>query len=469
MILEKDTICAITTAAGRGAIAIIRISGPETKNIIEHIFTPSSKQENWLHTGYRLHYGTIKHNNQLLDDVIVSIYNSPKSYTGEDCVEISCHGSMFIQNEILKLILEHDARLARPGEFTQRAFLNGKLDLSQAEAVADLIASSSAASHRLAISQIKGGYSKELQELRHSLLHFLSMLELELDFSEEEVEFADRTELSKLSLHLESRIEKLVDSFSIGNAIKNGIPVCIVGEPNVGKSTLLNTILNEEKAIVSEIPGTTRDVIEDTIVIGGTTFRFMDTAGIRTTSNQIEQLGIDKTFSKIDIASFVLFLVDVTSPLNYIKQNISAIKKRISKEKKLFIIVNKIDLVTHSQLEERFDKNSFTDLAEQDDIICISAKQNTNIKLVIDKLLHEVNYGEITQDDAIITNARHYEALRQALEAIKLVNKGISNGLSNDLLSLELRQVLHYIGEITGTISTDEMLGHIFENFCIGK
>ena len=469
MILEKDTICAIATSSGKGAIAIVRMSGPESKSIIKKIFTPSKKTANWENTGYRLHYGAIKQNDNLIDEVIVSIFTTPQSYTGEDSVEISCHGSMYIQNEILKLIISHGARLAHPGEFTQRAFLNGKLDLSQAEAVADLIASSSKASHRLAISQIKGGYAKELQELRHSLLHFLSMLELELDFSEEEVEFADRTELSKLAQEVETRIAKLVESFSIGNAIKNGIPVCIVGEPNVGKSTLLNTILNEEKAIVSEIPGTTRDIIEDTVVIGGTTFRFMDTAGIRNTSNQIERLGIDRTFAKIDTASFVLFLVDVSSPLNYIKQNISAIKQKISKDKKLLIIVNKIDIYNNNQIKERFSKDSFTDLAEEDDIIFISAKKKTNISSVIEKLLHEVNYGEITQDDAIITNIRHYEALQHALDAIHEVNCGITNNLSNDLLSLELRQVLHYIGEITGTISTEEMLGHIFEHFCIGK
>lgn len=469
MISTNDTICAIATAAGKGAISIVRLSGPQAKDIITKIFTPSKKSKNWTEIGYTLHYGTIHNNKQLVDDVIVSIFTNPQSYTGEDSVEISCHGSLYIQNEILKLLISHGARLATPGEFTQRAFLNGKLDLSQAEAVADLIASGSQASHQLAISQIKGGYAKELQELRHSLLHFLSMMELELDFSEEEVEFANRKELLELANNVKTRITKLVDSFSIGNAVKNGIPVCIVGEPNVGKSTLLNAILNEEKAIVSEIPGTTRDVIEDTVIIGGTTFRFMDTAGIRNTSNQIERLGIDKTFAKIDTASFVLFLVDVSSPLHYIKQNIIAIKQKISADKKLIIVVNKIDVINNKQLQNRFSKDSLNDLAEQDDIIFISAKNKTNITEVIEKLLHEVNYGEITQHDAIVTNIRHFEALQNAQTSIEEVINGINHSISNDLISLELRHVLHHIGLITGSISTDEMLGHIFENFCIGK
>lgn len=469
MILESETICAIATAPGKGAIATIRLSGPDSKKILKHIFVPAKKNDAWLLSGYTLHYGSIMQGYELLDDVIVSIYNKPHSFTGEDSVEISCHGSLYIQNEILKLLIHHGARLAKPGEFTQRAFFNGKLDLSQAEAVADLIASSSAASHKLALSQMKGGYSKELQDLRHALLQFLSMLELELDFSEEEVEFADREKLQNLAETVEQRIAKLVNSFSVGNAIKTGIPVCIVGEPNVGKSTLLNTILNEEKAIVSDIPGTTRDVIEDTMVIGGTTFRFMDTAGLRETNNLIEQLGIDKTFTKIDSAAIVLFLIDVTSPLNYIKKNIASIKRKISTDKKLYIVVNKIDLITQEQLEKRFNKADFTELSEHDDFICISAKQNINIDSLIHALVNEVHYGTITQDDAIITSARHYEALQHAHEAIQLVLQGIDTHLSHDLLSLELRQVLHYIGEITGAINSEEMLGYIFQHFCIGK
>lgn len=469
MILESETICAIATAPGIGAIATIRLSGSDSKQILQKIFYPSKFTDNWIQKGYALHYGAVKQDDVLIDDVIVSIFNAPHSFTGEESVEISCHGSVYIQQEILKLLIQYGARLARPGEFTQRAFLNGKLDLSQAEAVADLIASSSAASHKLALSQMKGGYSRELQELRHALLQFLSMLELELDFSEEEVEFADRQQLRLLASNVEQRISALLTSFSIGNAIKTGIPVCIVGEPNVGKSTLLNTILNEEKAIVSDIPGTTRDVIEDTMVIGGKTFRFMDTAGIRDTINQIEQLGIDRTFAKIDSASIVLFLIDVTSPLNYIKKNIASIKRKISNDKKLYIVVNKIDLITHEQLETRFDKKNFDELSEHDDFICISAKHKRNIDSLINALLHEVHYGDITQDDAILTNTRHYEALQHAHDAIQLVLQGIDTNLSHDLLSLELRQVLHYIGEITGAINTEEMLGYIFQNFCIGK
>lgn len=465
----SDTICAIATPQGKGAISVIRVSGTQSKHIVNLIFKPTSKDSEWFNKANSVHYGIIYNASKIVDDVLVTVFTNPRSYTGEDSIEINCHASVYVQNEILKLLLQHGARLANPGEFTMRAYLNGKMDLSQAEAVADLLASGSAATHKLAISQMKGGYSKELKDVRKNLLHFLAMLELELDFSEEEVEFANRNELQSLAESLHTRISSLIQSFELGNAIKNGIPVCIVGEPNVGKSTLLNAILNEEKAIVSDVPGTTRDVIEDSIIISGVTFRFMDTAGIRKTSNIVEQMGIDRTFKKIEDSAFVLLLIDVTSPLHVIKKNIIAIKDKIQDSKKLLLIVNKIDLLTQEQLEERFNKSNFPEMTTQDYILFISAKKKLHIQSVIDKLVENINYSEINEHDLILTNARHFEALNKANSALERVLEGLQNGLTQDLLSLELRQVLYYVGEITGTISNDEMLGHIFKNFCIGK
>lgn len=469
MINTPDTICAVATAPGKGAVAIIRVSGSNAKQIVAGIFTPRSNNQDWHTQSHSLHYGTIHKNTELVDDVLVSVFTSPKSYTGEDSIEINCHASLFIQNQILQLLIEHGARLANPGEFTMRAYINGKLDLSQAEAVADLLASSSEASHKLAISQMKGGYAKELREVRQELLHFLSLLELELDFSEEEVEFADRQQLTDLAQKLSARIAQLLESFRLGTAIKQGIPVCIVGEPNVGKSSLLNALVNEDKAIVSEIPGTTRDVIEDTVVISGTTFRFMDTAGIRNTSDTIERLGIDRTFEKVRNAATVLLLIDVTSPLHHIKHNIQSIKKHIQNSTRVILVVNKIDLITQAQLEERFYNSFAPQLESQDAIVYISAKQGLHIQELIDVLVADAQQSDISQNDAILSNARHYEAFLHAKESIDNVLHGIENGLTHDLISLELRQALHYIGSITGAITNDEMLGHIFANFCIGK
>jgi tRNA modification GTPase len=469
MINASETICAIATPPGKGAISIIRMSGSEAKQIISGIFTPHKSNTNWLQQTYTLHYGSIRKQHELLDDVLVSVFNAPHSYTGEDSVEINCHASRYIQNEILQLLISSGARLAQPGEFTMRAYLNGKLDLSQAEAVADLLASSSEASHKLAISQMKGGYSKELGTLRHKLLHFLAMLELELDFSEEEVEFANRHELHALVIDVAARINHLLQSFAVGNVIKEGVPVCIIGEPNVGKSSLLNAILNEDKAIVSEIPGTTRDIIEDTVVISGVTFRFMDTAGIRNTSDTIERLGIDRTFDKVSRASIVLLLVDVTSPIVQIKHNIRSIKAHISEDTRVYIVVNKIDLITEDQLEDRFCCSFTEQLDKQDAIVYISAKQKKNIQNLITLLVESVTISQISEHDVILTNTRHYEAFLRAKESIDNVIEGLDSGLTHDLISLELRQALHYIGSITGTITNDEMLGHIFQNFCIGK
>ncbi len=466
MIVETNTICAIATAQGKGAIAVIRISGEETKNIIQRVFKPYKPSENWYNEGYKIHYGEITKNGETIDSVLVSIFNNPNSYTGEDSAEISCHASTYIQNEILNLLIENGARLAHPGEFTQRAFLNKKLDLSQAEAVADLIASNSKASHHLAMSQMKGGYAKELKDLRDVLLTFLSLLELELDFSEEDLEFADRKQLTDLCSDLTKRVEKLVASFKLGNAIKKGIPVCIVGEPNVGKSTLLNAILNEDKAIVSSIPGTTRDVIEDTIVINGITFRFIDTAGIRETENEIEKIGIQRTFENIEKASYIFVLFDITANKQEIQQTISTIKEQV-KDKKMFLIINKIDLVPNYR--DVIKKDDFEDLSSEDEFIYISAKQQIAVDALIEKLLSDVNANNISQEDAIVTNFRHFEALQHALESLHIIDEGFQNGLTNDLISLELRQVLHYLGEITGEISEEEMLGNIFAHFCIGK
>ncbi len=466
MIAETNTICAIATAQGKGAIAVIRISGEETKNIIQKIFKPYKYVENWQNQGYKIYYGEITKNGETIDSVLVSIFNNPNSYTGEDSAEISCHASTYIQNEILNLLIENGARLAHPGEFTQRAFLNKKIDLSQAEAVADLIASDSKASHHLAMSQMKGGYAKELKDLRDVLLTFLSLLELELDFSEEDLEFADRKQLTDLCSDLTKRVEKLVASFKLGNAIKKGIPVCIVGEPNVGKSTLLNAILNEDKAIVSSIPGTTRDVIEDTIVIDGITFRFIDTAGIRETENEIERIGIQRTFDNIEKASYIFVLFDITADKQEIQQTITTIKEQ-AQNKKIFLIINKIDLVPDYQ--DIIKKNDFEGLSNDDEFIYISAKQQIAVDGLIEKLLSDVNANNISQEDAIVTNFRHFEALQHALESLHNIDEGFQNGLTNDLISLELRQVLHYLGEITGEISEEEMLGNIFAHFCVGK
>lgn len=466
MIVESNTICAIATAQGKGAIAVLRISGPQTKELILKVFHPFKPVADWQNVGYKITYGEIQDGETVIDSVLVSIFNGPNSYTGEDSAEISCHASTYIQNEILNLLIKNGARLAHPGEFTQRAFLNKKLDLSQAEAVADLIASSSASSHHLAMSQMKGGYAKELKDLREVLLKFLSLLELELDFSEEDLEFADRQELRNLCNDLTIRVEKLVNSFKLGNAIKQGVPVCIVGEPNVGKSTLLNAILNEDKAIVSSIPGTTRDVIEDTIVIGGVNFRFIDTAGIRETDNEIEKIGIQKTFENIDKSSYILVLADITLSKPLIQQTIATIKQHAA-DKKIFVVINKIDLLENYQ--NCMKKSDFSDLTDNDEFIYISAKNQKNVDVLIEKLLQEVNAANISQEDAIVTNMRHYEALQHALDSLHNIDEGFENGLTNDLISLELRQVLHYIGEITGEISEEEMLGNIFAHFCVGK
>ena len=466
---EKDTICAISTAQGMGAIAVIRLSGEQSICICENIFKPAKagkllSQQN----ANTIHFGSITDGKKDIDEVLVSIFKTPYSFTGEDIIEIACHGAPFIQQQILQLLIANGARLATAGEFTQRAFLNGKMDLSQAEAVADLIASRSEAARRVALQQMRGGFSNELIHLRSQLLNFISLIELELDFSEEDVEFADRSELIKLVNQIESLLKRLVQSFSLGNAIKNGIPVAIVGHTNAGKSTLLNTLLQEERAIVSEIHGTTRDVIEDTINIEGIGFRFIDTAGIRATKDEIENLGIERTYDKISKATIVLLMLDVNDPNKKIHEAITDIKKRLNEQQQLIVVINKTDLGDHS-IQERFNKVSFKELSGIDAIVPISAKNQVNIESLTSSLLKTVNLSAIDNDEVIVTNVRHYEALQQSLEAIIRVSEGLQTGISADFLAQDIREVLHFLGEITGHINTDEVLGNIFKNFCIGK
>nr|WP_321450988.1 tRNA uridine-5-carboxymethylaminomethyl(34) synthesis GTPase MnmE [uncultured Carboxylicivirga sp.] len=466
----NDTICAISTAQGMGAIAVIRLSGPNSFSICQSIFTPAKEGKILANQkANTIHFGTIEDDETSIDEVLISLFKNPHSFTGEDIAEIACHGSQFIQQQILQLLIRKGARLARPGEFTQRAFLNGKMDLSQAEAVADLIASRSEAARRVALQQMRGGFSNELINLRAQLLNFISLVELELDFSEEDVEFANRDELTKLIDNISGLLSKLIKSFSLGNVIKNGIPVAIVGHTNAGKSTLLNTLLQEEKAIVSDIHGTTRDVIEDTINIEGITFRFIDTAGIRDTADKIESLGIERTYNKISKAQIVLLMLDVNDPDDKIHEAIDNVKNRMHEGQQLIVVVNKTDLMEISIVENRFHEASFHELTGTDAIVPISAKQHINIEALTAELLKTVNLTALDNDEVIVTNARHYEALQNSYEAIMRVSQGLTSGISGDFLAQDIREVLHFLGEITGQINTDEVLGNIFKNFCIGK
>lgn len=462
---NQDTICAIATAQG-GAIGTIRVSGPSAVEITSSIFKPIKGKSLLDRKPYTLTFGNITNKGgDIVDEVLVSLFRAPHSYTGEDSTEIMCHGSSYILQQVMQLLIQNGCRSANAGEFTQRAFLNGKMDLSQAEAVADLVASSSAASHKLAMSQMRGGFSKELTLLRDKLLHITSLMELELDFSDhEDLEFADRNDLKELAANIETVITRLAKSFSVGNVIKNGIPVAIIGETNVGKSTLLNALLNEEKAIVSDIHGTTRDVIEDTMNIGGVTFRFIDTAGIRQTTDKIENIGIERTFQKLSQADIVLWMIDTTDKADGFEK----IKKEILPHcvgKKLIILFNKSDLLSASQQDEI--QNYFNDVDAEK--IFISAKTKQNIEKLEDILVKASALPQINQGDVIVTNIRHYEALTHALESIHRVQEGMSMNLSGDLVSEDLRQCIFHLSDIVGEVTTDQVLENIFKNFCIGK
>lgn len=464
--MNHSTITAISTAPGIGGIAIIRVSGNEAISLCDQVFQPKNKAIRFVdQVANTVVFGSVVDDaGETIDDVLVSLFRAPHSFTGEDVVEISCHGSAFIQQQILHLLIEKGCRLAMPGEFTQRAFLNSKMDLAQAEAVADLIASGSAASHRMAMNQMRGGFSKKLTNLRTQLLDFVSLVELELDFSEEDVEFADRTQLKELALEIENHISTLADSFRVGNALKNGIPVALVGETNVGKSTLLNLLLNEEKAIVSDIHGTTRDTIEDIVNVRGIAFRFIDTAGIRNTTDTIESMGIERTFRKIEQASIVLWILDCTQLSEHIEWLTEKIEKKAD-GKKVIMIFNKIDKITP---EEREVLSQLFSQFECERIF-ISAKNKINIQQLEEALVRASQIPEINPGDVVVSNIRHYEALRQALLAIQRVIENIENGLSGDFLSQDIRECMFYLGEITGQISNDEILGNIFGKFCIGK
>jgi len=461
----EETICAIATAPGQGAIAVIRVSGNSAFDICDKIFKAAGNGKtiagSQSHTAL---FGQLHNENYLIDEVVITIFKNPHSFTGEDTVEISCHGSEYIQQKIIRILLDKGCRLALPGEFSRRAFMNGKMDLSQAEAVADLIASNSAANHRLALQQMRGGISHELDKLRKDLLHFVTMIELELDFSEEQVEFADRKDLKNLSDKLEKELFKLTESFRLGNALKNGIPVAIVGETNAGKSTLLNKLLNEDKAIVSKIHGTTRDVIEDTVNIGGISFRFIDTAGIRETTDEIEMLGMERTYQKIAQANIVLWVIDSTCVCEHIEWMASKIMPK-TEGKTVIIVFNKSDKIDKEEqviLDGMFK-------AYSNSRIHISAKHSQNLELLRGKLLETAGLSDLKKQDITITNLRHYESLKLALEAIIRVREGLATNHPSDLISQDIRECIHYLGQITGLITTDEVLQNIFKNFCIGK
>jgi len=447
---------------------VIRISGPDTFRIVDHIFRPVTEGKKLQdQSPNTIHFGTIHDQEKIVDEVLVSLFKAPHSYTGEDAIEISCHGSPFIQQKILELLVSMGAAPAKPGEFTQRAFLNGKMDLSQAEAVADLIAAESEGAHRVAMQQLRGGFSDQLKALREQLLHFISMIELELDFSEEDVEFADRKQLVQLVDEIKILIGELINSFQLGNVLKNGVPVAIIGRPNVGKSTLLNAILNEERAIVSEIEGTTRDSIEDTINIEGINFRFIDTAGIRETADTIENLGIRRTYQKIQQASIVLLLTEASDEPKIIQGSVEAIRHQLAEDtKQLVVVVNKSDQTGESQWQKI--RNSIR-LQSNEQIISLSAEKRENIDTLTSLLLDIVNVGSIKHQDVVISNIRHYNALKSASEGLTRVSEGLTTTLPSDLLAQDIREVLHYLGEITGEVTTDEILGNIFRNFCIGK
>ncbi len=465
--MYQETIVALATPSGVGAIAVIRLSGVDAIVIASKVFLSVSGKDINNQKSHTIHLGHIVDGEKVLDQVLLSIFKNPHSYTGENVVEIACHGSVFIQQQIIQLLLRRACRMAQAGEFTLRAFINGKMDLSQAEAVADLIASENETSHQIAIQQMRGGFSNEIAKLREELLNFASLIELELDFAEEDVEFADRTQFHDLLNRIEFILKRLIDSFAVGNVIKNGIPVAIVGEPNVGKSTLLNALLNEERAIVSEIAGTTRDTIEDELVIDGIGFRFIDTAGIRETTDQIEGLGIKRTFEKIEQAQLVIYLFDGSRFKVQSFEYITEIEKVKNKYplKPLVIVINKVDLIAEADIKNIRAQLETLNLKLE----TISAKNKTGIEELKSTLISFVNTGTLRNNETIVTNTRHYDALLKALAEIQKVKQGLQSGLSSDLMAIDIRQALYHLGEITGQVSNDELLGNIFANFCIGK
>ena len=460
---QNDTIIALATPSGAGAIAVIRLSGPDAIQMVDSVFKSIHAKKLSTQKTHTIHLGHIIDASRPLDEVLVSVFKNPTSYTGEDVIEISCHGSSYIQQEIIQLFVRNGARIANPGEFTLRAFLNAKLDLSQAEAVADLIASDNKASHQIAMQQMRGGFSNEIKALRDELLNFASLIELELDFSEEDVEFADRKQFEDLVARISSVLKHLIDSFSTGNVIKNGIPISIIGAPNVGKSTLLNALLNEDKAIVSAIAGTTRDAIEDELTIEGIKFRFIDTAGIRNTDDTIESIGIKKTFEKITQSQVVLYLLDASKVSTPTVQDFNTDIRKIQEhypDKQLIVVANKMD-----QADKAFIESSFV----YPHTLYTSAKSGLGIDTLKTKLLEFVNTGALRNNDTIITNSRHYDSLLKALAEVQKVKQGMDAKLSGDLLAIDIRQALYHFGEITGEITSDDLLGNIFANFCIGK
>ena len=456
--INQETIIALATPNGLGAISVIRISGLNAISVTEKLFKPKGNKKLSNQKSHTVHLGHLMKNGHELDEVLVTLFKGPHSYTGENTIEISCHGSTFIQQEIIDLFIENGIRVANPGEFTLRAFINGKMDLNQAEAVADLIASENEGSHKLAMEQMKNGFSNDLKKLRAELLHFSSMIELELDFSQEDVEFAERSEFKKLTVKIQTELEKLIDSFKSGNVLKNGISVTIAGKPNAGKSSLLNTLLNEDKAIVSDIPGTTRDSIEDSLVIDGINFRFTDTAGLRETEDIIESKGIEKTKEKINNARILIYLFDSNdTTFNEINSDMKSFKRE---DLSVLLVRNKVDLKNTNQ--------NLINQLEKFEIIEISANNIDSVSSLKKRLVNEINILN-PYTDTVISNSRHYEALMKALKAIKEVNMGLKSNISGDLLSVDIRKSIEHLAEITGEITNDDVLGNIFANFCIGK
>lgn len=451
----NDTIVALSTPQGIGAIGVIRLSGTQAWQIVNRLFPSKDILRQATHT---LHVGFLKHNDQVLDEAVVALFKGPRSYTGEDVVELSCHGSPYILEQVINACVTEGARMAKPGEFTQRAFLNGKLDLTQAEAVADLIASNSAAAHHTALHNIRGGFSAVLKDLRDELIQFSALIELELDFSQEDVEFADRTRLYELITHAQSVTGQLIQSFRLGNVIKNGIQVAIIGKPNAGKSTLLNALLNENRAIVSDIAGTTRDTIEEVLNIEGVLFRLIDTAGIRDhTADAIEMIGVEKSREKMRSADLVLYLFDVNDTAEEVA---SAVKEIEATGTPYVLLGNKADTLPEETLKEKFSSL---------EVLFLSAKHVLNIESLKKRLVDAVISGDLSSEDTIVTNARHYQALQQVAAALSDTKNGMDNGLPGDLLALDIRRCLHFIGEITGEINTEDKLDYIFSKFCIGK